>query len=203
MHARRAFPKDYLRKLKALEPAYLAHDDPIRRSGFSGGPARWRAEREPILDAVHSNGDFIDIGCANGFLLECLVAWARERGIELVPHGLDLGERLIELARKRLPEFASNFHVGNAWDWAPPMRYDFVYTLCDCVPDELLPEYVEKLMSDVASPGGRLILGSYGSRSRALRALNVSRSLKSMGLNVAGAARGGTPPVTAFAWVDV
>jgi hypothetical protein len=30
-------------------------------------------EREPILTAIDSGGDILDIGCANGYLLECLM----------------------------------------------------------------------------------------------------------------------------------
>ena len=114
MVARRQLPMRFLRELEALESSYLREDDPIRQSGFGGGPERWRSEREPILDAIDGDGDILDIGCANGYLLECLVTWGRERGLSLVPHGVDQGSRLIELARARLPDFHSNFHVGNA-----------------------------------------------------------------------------------------
>jgi hypothetical protein len=63
-------PADFLRDLDALESSYLASSDPILQSGFGGGPERWRAERSPLLDAVNTNGTFLDVGCANGFLLE-------------------------------------------------------------------------------------------------------------------------------------
>jgi SAM-dependent methyltransferase len=199
---RRPLPPEYMRTLRALEDAYLAHDDPIRQSGFSGGAERWRAEREPILDAVEQSGDFLDICCANGYLLECLRAWARERGFSLTPHGLDLGRRLVALAAERLPDFSDNFHVGNAWDWQPPRRYDYVYTLNDCVPIDYLADYLSRLLVEVVAPGGRLILGAYGSRSRREPPLDVRGFLETMGLSVAGASQGGLPPVTVFAWVD-
>ena len=125
-------------ELKALEDAYLRETDPIRQSGFSGGATRWRAERGPILDAIDSDGDLLDIGCANGYLLECLVRWGEERGLMLTPHGLDQGVRLIELARGRLPKYADNFHVGNAWDWRPQRKYRYVYMLYD-LPSTRLP----------------------------------------------------------------
>ena len=66
-----------MRRQRALEDAYLRSDDPIRQSGFGGGAERWRAERSPILEAVDGDGDLLDIGCANGYLAECLVEWAR------------------------------------------------------------------------------------------------------------------------------
>lgn len=80
-------PQDFLAQVASLEPTYLLHDDPIRQSGFGGGAERWRAERGSILEAVTGDGDFLDIGCANGHLAECLVVWASERGIQFTPHG--------------------------------------------------------------------------------------------------------------------
>jgi SAM-dependent methyltransferase len=198
----RKLPPEFTRKLELLEESYLTDTDPIRQSGFGGGPERWRAEREPILEAAESDGDFLDIGCANGYLLECLVRWSKERGVTLVPHGLDLGRRLIELARKRLPEFSGNFHVGNAWEWTPPRMFRYVYTLCDCVPSEYLEEYIHRLRSRTVTPGGRLIVGAYGSRSEGNPAFDVAAFLQSTGFEVVGVADGGDPPVTKFAWID-
>src|SRR5262245_18750715 len=103
-----ALPDDYLRLLESLEPAYLQSDDPIRQSGFGGGAARWRAEREPLLAAIEKDGALLDVGCANGFLLECLLQWSQPRGLTLTPHGIDMGPRLVELARARLPLYAAN-----------------------------------------------------------------------------------------------
>lgn len=200
--ARSPLPDPFLRRLRELEESYLESDDPIRQSGFGGGPERWRMEREPILDAVDSDGDFVDIGCANGHLLECLVAWARERGVTLTPHGVDIGPRLIELARRRIPQFASHFYVANAWDWEPPRQFRYVYTLLDCVPESRCEAYVRRLLERAVEPGGRLIAGDYGSRSRSIPSRPVAEILTSYGLTVAGSASGGDPPVTRFAWVD-
>ncbi|HAL49288.1 MAG TPA: hypothetical protein DCP37_16180, partial [Dehalococcoidia bacterium] len=163
---RRALPQSFLDSARALEQSYLETDDPVRQSGFGGGAKRWRAEREPILDAVEHDGDILDIGCANGHLLECLVSWGRERGLNLTPHGLDLGPRLIDLARLRHPNFAENFHVGNAWDWRPPRRYRYVYMLYDCVPEAYLAECFGRLLAVFIEPGGRLIVGAYGPKTR-------------------------------------
>jgi SAM-dependent methyltransferase len=195
-------PQEFFAQVASLEPAYLSHDDPIRQSGFGGGPERWRAERGAILEAVTGDGDLLDIGCANGYLAECLVAWAGERGVQLTPHGIDLGPRLIAEAQRRLPEFAANFHVANGWDWRPGRRFRYVYTLSDCVPPEMLREYVGRLLGRLIEPGGRLIVGSYGSRSRATPALPIAETLASYGYAVAGRTMGGAPPLTAFAWID-
>jgi SAM-dependent methyltransferase len=195
-------PPEFLAQVASLEPAYLASDDPIRQSGFGGGPQRWRAERGAILEAVTVDGDFLDIGCANGYLAECLVAWAGERGVRLTPHGIDLGPRLIAEVQRRSPEFAANFHVANGWDWRPRRRFRYVYTLSDCVPPEMLREYAGRLLERLVAPGGRLIVGSYGSRSRGTLPLDVGAELASYGYAVAGGTMGGDPPLTAFAWID-
>jgi SAM-dependent methyltransferase len=188
--------------LDELARSYLEEDDPIRASGFGGGPERWRAEREPILDGVTRSGSLLDIGCANGHLLACLVEWAGERGIELTPHGVDRSERLVERARAALPEHAANLHVGDAWSWVPPQRYDYVYALHDCVPPDYLPEYVGRVIDLMVAPGGRLILGAYGSRSQELPPFDVRRFLEKRRYTVSGWCAGGKPPIVLFAWVD-
>lgn len=195
-------PESFLQRLRELEEAYLTSADPIEQSGFHGGPKRWRREREPIVEAADGDGDLLDVGCANGYLLECLVSWARERGRRLKPYGVDIGPRLIELAKKRLPEFTSHFWVANAWDWQPPRQFRYVYTLTDSVPDPLLAPYLHRLLDRLVEPGGRLIVGNYGSRSRGTPPLPVADLLASFGLPVAGQSSGGDPPVSRFAWVD-
>ncbi|HEV8573490.1 MAG TPA: class I SAM-dependent methyltransferase [Dehalococcoidia bacterium] len=202
MTGSKQLPPDFLAYVRSLEDAYLASDDPVQQSGFHGGPERWRAEREPILRAVDGDGSFLDVGCANGYLLECLVHWARERAIALDPYGVDVGPRLIAEARRRLPAFADNFWVANAWEWQPPRRFRYVYTLNDCVPPDLLREYVLRLLDRIVEPGGRLIVGSYGSRSRCEPPLDIAEALASFGLDVVGRAHGGEPPITALAWVN-
>ena len=193
----KTFPID---RLRALEDAYLSHDDPIRQSGFSGGAKRWRAEREIILEAVDRDGTFLDVGCANGYLLECLVTWASQRGRKLVPFGLDYGARLVELARKRFPGLKPNFFVTNALDWIAPRRFDFVYTLTDCAPPDRLGEFTHRLLSTVIEPGGLLVVGSYGSRTAGIAPVDVARALRECGLEVAGVATAGYPPISSVTW---
>jgi 2-polyprenyl-3-methyl-5-hydroxy-6-metoxy-1,4-benzoquinol methylase len=90
-------PADFLQHLTKLQAAYLQEVDPIRQSGFSGGTERWRAERSPILGAVTASGSLLDVGCANGYLLECLMQWGSETGVALTPFGIDCSEGLIAL----------------------------------------------------------------------------------------------------------
>ena len=88
-----------------LETAYLAASTPWGQSGFSGPYERWVACRRPIAECVVSDGTFLDIGCANGYLLECLMRWASDRLIAVDPWGLDISEKLVELAKQRLPAY--------------------------------------------------------------------------------------------------
>jgi hypothetical protein len=197
-----SLPPDFLTRARSLEASYLQTDDPIRQSGFGGGAGRWRAEREPILEAIGGDGDLLDIGCANGYLLECLVAWGAERGLNLTPFGVDIGPQLIAETQRRLPQFADNFWVANAWDWRPPRRFRYVYTLYDVVPEELLAPYAQRLLERVVEPGGRLIVGAYGSRSRGAPLFDVAGLLADAGYRLAGQTTAGDPPIVAFAWLD-
>jgi len=149
---------------ETLETAYLAADEPWKQSGFSGPMERWDACRRPIADCIDSDGSFLDIGCANGYLLECVLKWTEERGVAVEPWGLDLSEKLVDLAKKRLPHYSDNLHVGNGLTWRPPRAFDYVRTeLCD-VPDELQRDHVVRLLEELLSPGGRLLVAEYRSR---------------------------------------
>jgi len=195
---------EFMQEVRGLEGHYLKHDDPIKQSGYFGGAERWRKEREVVLAAIEADGDILDIGCANGYLLECLVQWGHEKGITLTPYGLDIGPRLIEVARRRLPGYADHFRVGNAWTWRPSRTFRYVYTLHDCVPDNLLGEYAQRLMSRCVASGGRLIIGAYGSQSRNEPARDVAAALRGLEFAVAGSASAslGDFPVTRIAWLD-
>lgn len=195
-------PPAFLDELLALEESYLLRSDPIEQSGFGGGPARWRAEREPILEAISTDGDLLDVGCATGYLLECLVGWGTERGLTLTPYGLDQGARLIALARQRFPDCPDQFYVGNAWDWVPPRRFHYVYMLLDVVPDNHAPSHLSRVFEEFLAPGGRLIVGDYGSHSRGIPARDVAAILRTSGLPVIGEATARSVHQTRFAWTE-
>src|SRR5918995_3302191 len=94
-------------ELRALEAVYLAADDPRGGSGFRGDADRWERLRRPIAAAIDRDGTFLDVGCANGHLLECLVGWAGAEGHRIVPYGLDVSAGLIARARERLPRWTA------------------------------------------------------------------------------------------------
>jgi hypothetical protein len=197
-----SLPSAFVNRLRELGEIYLRSDDPLKQSGFTGGSERWRCEREPILGAIADGGDFIDTCCANGYLLECLQAWGKERGQQIAPFGIDQSLRLIDIAKRRMPKYADHFQSANAWDWRPPRRYRYVYTLWDCVPEDYLSEFVRRLIESFVAPGGRLIIGAYGSLSRKEKPFDVETFLSSAGYRVSGSASSGDPAVARFAWID-
>jgi SAM-dependent methyltransferase len=152
----------FLSLKKTLEDAYLAHEEPWKQSGMSGPLDRWVSLRKPVADCVDKSGSFLDIGCANGYLLECCLRWTAERGLKIEPFGLDLSERLVGLAKKRLPQYADNFFIGNAMTWLPPRRFDFVRTELVYVPAEREMQYVRFLIDNHLNPNGKLLVANYG-----------------------------------------
>ena len=142
-----------------LETHYLAADDPYAQSGKSGGAASWEVARGFVVEALNRDGTFLDVGCANGQLMASVADWARDRrGLVIEPYGLDISPRLAELARRRLPRWADRIWAGNAWDWEPPRRFDFVHAMPDLVPDHLRARWLDRLRRRFLEPGGRLIL---------------------------------------------
>lgn len=150
------------RAREVLEGAYLAQREPWRQSGMSGPRERWVRLRKPVADCIHRSGSFLDIGCANGYLLESCLAWTAERSLTIQPYGLDLSAKLVALARVRLPNYADNFTVGNAFYWRPPFKFDFVRTELVYVPADLEREYLGILLEHYVKPGGRLLVANYG-----------------------------------------
>jgi SAM-dependent methyltransferase len=115
--------------------------------------------------------------------MESVVAWAREAGHQVAPFGVDISEKLAELARQRLPRWRDRIFVGNALLWEPPARFDFVRTELVYVPPQRRREYAERLLARFVAPGGRLILCSYGSsRPEGARADPLVDEIRGWGL---------------------
>jgi SAM-dependent methyltransferase len=161
-----------------FDAAYLESEGPRAQSGFGGDEARWEVGRRPIADAIDRDGTFLDIGCANGYLLECVVRWSAHR---IEPYGLDFASAVAALARERLPHWADRIFTGNALTWDPPRRFDFARTELVYVPYERRRGYVQRLLDRFIEPGGRLIVCGYGSPRSGLAAPPVGDELRALG----------------------
>lgn len=137
-----------------IVPAYLAADTPWEQSGKSGTVEDWEWSRSHVADAVDRDGTFLDVGCANGYLLECLPRWTV---FELERYGLEIASELAALAAERLPHLADRIFVGNALTWDPPRGFTYVRTGLDYVPSPRRRELVERLLTSCE----RLIVGVF------------------------------------------
>ena len=144
-----------------ITPTYLAADNPRSQSGQGGDEAHWTRARSLIADAIDRDGRFLDVGCASGYLMECMQRWAGDAGHRVEPFGLDIAPQLAALARRRLPHWADRIHVGNALQWRPAVRFDFVRTGLEYVPRRRRRDLVVQLLDHVVAEPGRLIIGVY------------------------------------------
>ena len=88
--------------LRTLEPGYLCGQTPQQGSGFGGDEQAWRQARQHLTEGIVTDGSFLDVGCANGLLMESVAAWCAERGLTVEPYGIDISTRFADLARRRL-----------------------------------------------------------------------------------------------------
>jgi SAM-dependent methyltransferase len=185
-----------------ITPAYLAADNPRAQSGYSGDDLMWEHARSLICKAIDRNGSFLDVGCASGYLMECVQRWARAQGRTLEPYGLDISPGLAVLARRRLPHWADRVHVGNAASWLPETRFDFVRTGLEYVSVRRRRDLIQHLLQYVVAPNGRLIIGSYSEeRDRPSEEATVA----SWGFTIAGSYRQhhqDARPVYRVFWID-
>jgi SAM-dependent methyltransferase len=179
-----------IERIRPLERAYLARPEPWQQSGFSGPEERWAACRKPVAECLDRPGTFLDIGCANGYLLECVVNWKREQGVAIEPFGLDIGDKLVARARMRLPRYADNFYRGNAWDWPPPRRFDYVRTELAYLPPLLQRRHVARLLEEFVAADGRLLVAEYRSGRDPYHTPWVDDTLRCWRMNVALTASG-------------
>lgn len=157
-------------------PAYLAAETPWGQSGKSGTAEDWEWSRSHVADAIDCSGSFLDVGCANGYLMECLVRWT---ALEVEPYGLEIPSELAALARTRLPSWAERFFVGNALTWEPSHQFTYVRTGLDYVPPGRRPELVTRLLGWCE----RLIVGVFNEHESER---TVEDMLESWGFSVGG-----------------
>ncbi len=112
-------------------PGYLSASDPWQQSGKSGTKADWDWSRSHVAAGIDRDGSFLDIGCANGYLMECLPRWT---DFAVEPYGLEISPELAALARRRLPHWAERIWAGNALTWIAPCSFTYVRTGLEYVP---------------------------------------------------------------------
>jgi SAM-dependent methyltransferase len=157
-------------------PKYLAAETAWGQSGKSGTAEDWEWSRSHVADAIDRDGSFLDVGCANGYLLECLGRWT---AFDVEPYGLEIAPELAELARSRLPDLADRVFVGNVRTWEPPRSFTYVRTGLDYVPDARRRELVEKLLGSCE----RLIVGVFNEHESER---TTEDQIESWGVTVAG-----------------
>jgi SAM-dependent methyltransferase len=178
--------QDYFVTEQALHEAkYLVGSTPQQQSGFSRDARDWERYRRSVVAPIDRDGSFLDIGCANGLLMESVVAWAGADGHHIEPYGLDISQRLAERARARLPHWRDRIWLGNALFWDPPKRFDFVRTELVYVPPSRRREYADRLLARFVAPEGRLLVCAYGSsRPEGARAEHLIDELAAYGLAI-------------------
>jgi len=145
-----------------IAPKYIAADNPRAQSGHSGDAAAWERARSLVIEGLNHDGDFLDVGCASGHLMETTQSWASQRGLSIEPYGVDLSPAMVDLARRRLPHWHDRFWVANILGWEPPRRFNFVHIQkLDYVPAPRRRELVAHLLTRVCELAGRLIIGPF------------------------------------------
>jgi hypothetical protein len=141
-----------------IVPAYLSADTPWAGSGKIDSEDDWDHSRSLIADAIDHDGSFLDVGCANGYLMECVPRWTR---YAVEPYGVDISDELATVARERLPDWADRIWVGNALMWEPPMRFTYIRTGLEYVPIPRRRQLVEHLVGS----SDRLIIGVFNEQA--------------------------------------
>jgi SAM-dependent methyltransferase len=207
---------EYYQRIRALlEDAYVTADergDVLGGSGSTGDMSSWEGKRRVIARAFDRPGSWLDVGCANGLLMETLAAWVAEQGHRIEPYGIELSNRIAERARKRLPHWATRIWTGNVMKFEPPIRFDFVTVLADAVPIRSRGALLIRLAHLYLKPGGRLILSCYRPGAfllgkPALEAESAAEILRAEGFEPVGEAEVRDPVTGAHkmrvAWADV
>ena len=181
--------------VRLLEEHYLRAPAPEGQSGKHGDAADWELARRLVVRPVHHDGTFLDLGCANGLLMESVHRWAAEDGRAIEPYGLDASERIVSLARSRLPHWSGHLFVGDALTWRPPRRFDFVHTMVDLVPGRRRADWLGRVLREFVAPGGRLIVRDYA---------GIGERLRGWGLPVVGVTiqERGDRPAQEAAWME-
>jgi hypothetical protein len=119
--------------------------------------------------------------------MESARTWCAARGLEIQAYGLEIAPELAALARARLPHWADRVFEGNAANWVPPRRFDFVRTGHDYVPRAKRRHLFAHLLSAVVERDGRLLIGPFTEERDETRSEpSLEEALKRWGFHVGG-----------------
>ncbi|NNF68044.1 MAG: class I SAM-dependent methyltransferase [Gammaproteobacteria bacterium] len=114
------------------------------------------AQHRRAIAFASGRGKALDIGCgSSGRLLELMI----ESGFD--PEGLDISQRMLELAKQRHP--AVTFHQADICEWQFPKQYDFISAWDSIwhIPLQLQERVMSKVLAGL-SPGGVIIFTTGG-----------------------------------------
>jgi len=149
---------------KDISETQLKYKEPWKQAGFDLGQDDWETCRKPIAECIIKDGNFLDIGCANGYLLESIMKWTT---FKIVPWGVDLSPRVIAAAKARLKEFSDNFFTGSVTKWSSPIKFEYVRTELDYAVVESQEQYLRQVLNSYVSENGALLLTEYRSKKDA------------------------------------
>jgi len=94
----------------------------------------------------------------------------------------------VDLARRRLTQWADRIEVGNAIDYVPAdgRRFTIVHVLLDTVPRRRRADLIRHALDTLVEPGGRLLVSHY--QSKGGTDLTAVEHLRELGFDAAGSA---------------
>ena len=106
-----------------------------------------------------------------------------------IPRPICIAARLRQhySADQRLPAWAGRIHTGNAIDWVPSQRYDFVRTGLEYVPLRRRGDLMRHLLDHAVAVDGRLVIGSFSEeRPDLLVGERLEEQISSWGFVISG-----------------
>jgi SAM-dependent methyltransferase len=127
---------------------------------------QWCSARRFISKTLKGCGSILDVGCANGFLLRCILEWCN---YEITPYGIDIDRNLLEQARVLLDPYQEHlaelslYNLDTLEVVGLPISFTYVYwNVWDNFWFDNDRQKDAALRAAAAvSTGGRLIIGFY------------------------------------------